>query len=147
MNASAATREKLDQSSSNLWLYRAPAWQIRLLVVLFTLALFAVNFAADRLLIREWHHPWVMMLASDAAAAVIIGWLVWKLAEYAQERRKRVAQRLQMISELNHHIRNALEAISLSAYTTQNQQAMETIAGAVNRIDWALREILPIAKK
>jgi len=52
-----------------------------------------------------------------------------------------------MIAELNHHIRNALETISLSAYTTQNRQAMEIISGAVKRIDWALREILPVAEK
>jgi hypothetical protein len=59
------------------------------------------------------------------------------------ERRENVASRLKTISELNHHIRNALQSIQLSAYSTQDQQAMKEISAAVERIQWALREVLP----
>jgi hypothetical protein len=51
--------------------------------------------------------------------------------------------RMQIISELNHHIRNALAAISLSADLSRNQQCTRVISESVHRIDWALREILP----
>ncbi|HYL94943.1 MAG TPA: hypothetical protein VET69_03975 [Terriglobales bacterium] len=49
--------------------------------------------------------------------------------------------RLQVIAELNHHVRNAL--ISLSAYITRDEEAIGRIMKGVDRIDWALREILP----
>ncbi len=129
------------------WWHRASRQQLGALVVLFTLVLFLVNFVADRLLVREWHTPVVMMAVSDAVAATVIGYLVWRLVDYSYQRRQRLAERLEMIAELNHHVRNALETISLSAYTTQNRDAMKAINEAVQRIDWALREILPIAKR
>jgi hypothetical protein len=40
-------------------------------------------------------------------------------------------------------VRNALEVISLSAYITRDEEAIGRIMEGVNRIDWALREILP----
>jgi hypothetical protein len=44
---------------------------------------------------------------------------------------------------MNHHIRNALAAISLSTDTIQNQQSIGVISQSVDRIAWALREVLP----
>jgi signal transduction histidine kinase len=139
--------EQVEPESTGSWFYRASRRQVHGLVLLSSLVLFLVNFLADRLLVREWHKPVVMMAVSNLVAASIIGYLMWRLADYAIQRRKRVEERLEMIAEMNHHVRNALEAISLSAYTTRNQEAIDTISGAVKRIDWALREILPLAKK
>jgi hypothetical protein len=51
--------------------------------------------------------------------------------------------RVQVIAEMYHHIRNALAPISLSVDTIENQQLIRLIADGVDRIDWALREILP----
>jgi hypothetical protein len=51
--------------------------------------------------------------------------------------------RMQVIAEMNHHIRNALSPISLSLDATEDQQLERVISEAVDRIDWALREILP----
>jgi hypothetical protein len=50
---------------------------------------------------------------------------------------------MQVIAEMNHHIRNALTPISLLADATENQQLVQVISDGVDRIDWALREILP----
>ena len=50
---------------------------------------------------------------------------------------------MQVIAEMNHHIRNALTPISLSTYVTDSQQRIRVISEGVDRIDWALREILP----
>jgi signal transduction histidine kinase len=147
---SSSVRERpaqVEPAARGSWFYRASRSQIHGLVLLGSFVLFLINFIADRLLVREWHKPAVMMAVSNAVAAAVIGYLMWKLADYAIQRRKRVEERLEMIAEMNHHVRNALEAISLSAYTTRNQEAIEMISGAVKRIDWALKEILPIAKK
>lgn len=49
-----------------------------------------------------------------------------------------------IISELNHHIRNALQVIlSRADLAIHSLPELEDIIAAVNRIDWALREILP----
>ena len=44
---------------------------------------------------------------------------------------------------MNHHVRNALQVISLSTFSTADQAQIDTIKPSVNRIQWALREILP----
>ncbi len=124
------------------WLDRISGWRLQLLVALVTLLFFTLNLLAERLLIWEFHRTVRIIVLSDAAVSLVIGFLAMKLIELAVERRRLVAERVRTISELNHHIRNGLEAIALSAYTTHNKEAIETIYGAVNRIDWALREIL-----
>lgn len=49
-----------------------------------------------------------------------------------------------IIAELNHHIRNALQVIiSRADVAIHGVTELEDIFSAVDRIDWALREILP----
>jgi len=57
--------------------------------------------------------------------------------------RRRYQRRLKAaVDELNHHVRNAMQ-------TVLNQQALcphcdsETLARTMQRVDWALREVLP----
>ena len=73
----------------------------------------------------------------------IAGWFVMRTLDQVIERRENVAARLKMIADINHHIRNALQSIQLSAYSTKDQQAISDISEAVERIQWALREVLP----
>ncbi len=114
-----------------------------MLVAVLTVLFFGANLLAERLLMWEFHRTVRIIVLSDAAVSLVIGFLALKLIEATIERRRLIAERVRTISELNHHIRNGLETIALSAYTTHNQQAIDTIYSAVNRIDWALREILP----
>ena len=49
-----------------------------------------------------------------------------------------------IIAELNHHVRNALQVIiSRADVAIHGLTELDDIFGAVDRIDWALREILP----
>ena len=49
-----------------------------------------------------------------------------------------------IIAELNHHVRNALQIIvSRADVSIHGVPELEDISSAVDRIDWALREILP----
>lgn len=61
---------------------------------------------------------------------------------YEQRRYKAIRERIATISAMNHHVRNALQAISYAPYTEQAKQ-IELIQQSVNRIQWALREVLP----
>jgi hypothetical protein len=60
-----------------------------------------------------------------------------------RERRDFVRERLRPISEMNHHIRNALQVISFYSYRDQDDKAVDLLKQAVNRIEWALNEVLP----
>lgn len=80
-------------------------------------------------------------LRADALSGAAVALLGMLLAHYLWERRQAANRRLEMIAELNHHIRNALEVISLSAYMTKNQDAIQSISKAVERIDDTLRGV------
>ncbi len=51
--------------------------------------------------------------------------------------------RMRMIAEMNHHVRNALTAISLSVYAKNDPHLEKITRDSIQRIDWALREVLP----
>lgn len=82
-------------------------------------------------------------LLAEIVTSLIVSCLVAKLVQISAERHRLNLARMQVIAEMNHHIRNALTPISLSLDATENQQLKGVIAEAVDRIDWALREILP----
>jgi signal transduction histidine kinase len=82
-------------------------------------------------------------MVAEGMSALIVGCLAAMLFRGAREHRQATRARLQVIADMNHHIRNALSPISLSASVVQNQQAIRAISEGVERIEWALREILP----
>jgi hypothetical protein len=75
----------------------------------------------------------------DLVLGVLAGLVVFA---YEQRRSKDIQQKLAVISAMNHHVRNALQAISYVPYTEQAKQ-IQVIQQSVNRIQWALQEILP----
>ena len=86
------------------------------------------------------HHE---RLLAEGLSAVVVTCLIAKLANITRQQRRLTMARMQVIAEMNHHIRNALTPVSLSADAIDNQQLTCAISEAVNRIEWALREILP----
>ena len=108
-----------------------------------------VSFLATELM-----HRWLVpdlgrnreRLLAEAFSALIVTCLVAKLAHMAREHHRETVARMQVIAEMNHHIRNALAPIALSVDAIENQQLIRIISAGVDRIDWALREILPREK-
>ncbi len=82
-------------------------------------------------------------LLAELLTALILSGLTAKLLQISRERQRLMLARMQVIAEMNHHIRNALSPVSLTLDSTENQQLRLVISAAVDRIDWALREILP----
>lgn len=78
----------------------------------------------------------VQRFGDDLLAGVIVG-----LISFLVERRRNryLAERLEIIALMNHHVRNALQAIKFAEHT--NQQ-VRVIDDAVARIEWALTEVL-----
>ncbi len=93
------------------------------------------------LLVPDLGRRWERLLA-EGVSAVVVALLTARLVHAANQRREAALLRMQVISEMNHHIRNALAAICLTAESTQNQQCIGVISESVDRIEWALREIL-----
>jgi hypothetical protein len=74
---------------------------------------------------------------------LLLGLLAGLMAfTYEHRRSKDIRQKLLVISAMNHHVRNALQTISYVPYAQQAKQ-MLLIQQSVNRIQWALKEILP----
>ena len=48
-----------------------------------------------------------------------------------------------MIRMMNHHVRNSLQVISFATSVPQQEEVARKVRDAVERIEWALREVLP----
>ena len=79
-------------------------------------------------------------VVDDICGAVIGGLFVY---HYECRRAKYLKEKLKTIELMNHHVRNALQVIVDSVYVHGQAQQIEEIQNSVNRINWALREILP----
>jgi signal transduction histidine kinase len=119
-----------------------PKWIARLIPLGVGLACFMITELMHYLLVSDLGRRKERWLA-EAVSAFLVSVLVAKVAAVVHRQYQVMLARTQVISEMNHHIRNALMAISASAYLSQNQECIRTISESVYRIDWALREILP----
>jgi hypothetical protein len=126
---------------NNICMYRnpqLPSLARRLCISLSIGLVFATIGAAVEAVIGA--HSWVSF---DSFDDLLIGFLTaGVIFGYEQRRYRTTMEKIQMISAMNHHVRNALQAISYSPYAEHEKQ-MKLIAESVSRIEWALREILP----
>ena len=111
--------------------------------VLAAAMVFVVGAGLDWFVLHENESRTIAISLSDTLAALVAGILVYRLLQLERSRRERLRQRLEIISEMNHHVRNALQVISLSEYSTDGEAQLEHIRESVNRIQWALQEVLP----
>jgi hypothetical protein len=124
------------------WWQRASTGQTIAAAIAFSALIFLLTIGFDFLATR--YRPVLsFMVIVDGAVALLCGALLWRIVQDARVRHRMLIERLAMVGELNHHIRNALESIQLTAHSSQNQELIEQIQNAVSRIQWALREVLP----
>ncbi len=130
------------------------AWGVSPRVIVMSVMVGLVSFLVTelmhRFLVADLGRHWERLLAEGISAVVVAG-LTAGFAEAANQRQEAAVLRMQVISEMNHHIRNALGAISLTTDSIQNQQCVRVISDSVDRIEWTLREVLlrrkPISEK
>jgi len=113
------------------------------LVILIAIAVSIVGIAFDRVLVHEGVPRYDLMAIADSLTGIVAGAFFWQALRRERERRQFVRERLRTISEMNHHIRNALQVISYYSEKQQDQKTVEMLGQAVNRIEWALSEVLP----
>jgi hypothetical protein len=133
------TEDKLPVES--FWTRRSGLLSL-LVVVIVSL----IGFVLDRLLIKEGLPRLDMMIFSNSLTGLFAGGLFWQMSREAKAHRDLVAERMKTIAELNHHIRNALQVIKFlggQSRTGLDEVQLQLINDSVNRIEWALREVLP----
>jgi hypothetical protein len=119
--------------------------RVRLIVVSLCVVLLVsvVGFGFDRLLRREGATRTDVLITSSGLTGIVAGFLFYTLSNQERERRRLVQQRLRIIAEMNHHIRNALQIINYATAAQSHADSVELIHRSVERIEWALREVLP----
>lgn len=95
----------------------------------YRLAFFEFDGATDRL-------PIEMMFG------LAFAWMTMKVAKKIYQHRMETSARINLVWDRNHKIRHAVEAITPLPYPV-NQQAIRVIREEVDRIEWALTDILP----
>lgn len=111
--------------------------------LLIVLVVGAIGVGFDQLLVREGVHRLDIIALSNGLTGIAAGLLYFQITRIERERRATTQERLRTIAEMNHHIRNALQVIAYASTATDKTQSVELIDQSVERIEWALREVLP----
>lgn len=124
------------------WFAHASRFKLCLMSGVVFSFVFVVNLLLDFVVAAAAGSSEVGYVVSDAVAALIATLLLLRSITLHNERREAVRRELCMVAEMNHHVRNALDAIRMSAELTRDREAINIISDEVNRIEWALREVL-----
>lgn len=118
-----------------------------LLTAVIGIVVFAVNLLQDVFLSAEGFSKWGTVVLSDVITGAIAGALFYQFAKNEKNRRELIRERMRTVAELNHHIRNALQVIKFWGAQHQNcaldEMQIRLMKDSVERIEWALREVLP----
>jgi hypothetical protein len=124
------------------WLTTATRARMAFVALCVGLIVFLILALVESFMVQVGFSPFLVMMGSAAVAALLTFGFTLMLLLQVHDRREAIREQLRVIGETNHHIRNALELIQFSAHTTHDQQVIESISGAVDRIQWVLRELL-----
>jgi signal transduction histidine kinase len=118
-------------------------WGIALLSLLFAVFVFMLGFGLDWVMLYKDDSIRQTIELSDAVSALICGFVFLLFLRLYRQQRATLRQRVEVIANMNHHVRNALQVIEFNSYSTSDQEKLGAIRSSVNRIQWALRELLP----
>jgi hypothetical protein len=106
--------------------------------------LFAVSYLADWVLF--WLNiPGVSTISNNLVIGACAAAAAYIWARYEAERQARAREKMILIVELNHHIRNAVTLLGQSAALEDGPTKLRLIDEAVDRIDRVLTELVPTA--
>lgn len=104
---------------------------------------FGIGVAAVGIVLEAFAegHP-IMAIESldNFSTAILTAILVFA---YEQKRYRAAMEKVRVIAEMNHHVRNALQAIVSCKVLPEQERQVKMIAESVTRIEWALRKVLP----
>jgi hypothetical protein len=113
------------------------------IVILIALAIGILTVAASVALDWAVHGIVRRIYASDILECVAASLLSGIVLVRLQARRRELLVRMQIIEDVNHHVRNALTGITLSAALRDDEALDIMVRDACDRIDWVLNVVLP----
>lgn len=118
-------------------------WKLALLTFCIFLLVTISGYGFDRMLNRDGVSRKIISGTSNGLTGLVVAGLFLELTRNVQSRRRLVQARLEVIADMNHHIRNALQVLSYGTATHGSKKETEMMRESINRIEWALREVLP----
>jgi hypothetical protein len=106
------------------------------------LVMFVASVGFDLVLLQRQETPAVIVI-SNGLVALLAATLVYTLLAFGRRQRRLIMERMEALNEVNHHIRNALQALAFTAGALQGTKEGVTVNESIQRIQWALREVLP----
>lgn len=118
-------------------------WKLVLLTFLVFALVTAAGYGFDRILNSDGVNRKLILAVSDGLTGLVVSGLFLSFIRNIQNHRRMLQARLEVIADMNHHIRNALQVLSYGAALHENDRETEMMREAIGRIQWALREVLP----
>lgn len=118
--------------------WRNSYWVIAVLAALIGLFSITGSIALDWLIHNVVRPVYASDILEGAVAGVVSGAIMVRM----QSRRRDLLSRMQIVEDVNHHVRNALTAITLSSSLRQDPELNAQVKEACERIDWVLNSAL-----
>ena len=106
------------------------------------LVMFVAGVGLDLALLKHQETPAAIVI-SNGLVALLAAMLVFTLLAYGREQRRLIMERMEALNEVNHHIRNALQALAFTEGALKGTKEGVTVSESIQRIQWALLEVLP----
>jgi hypothetical protein len=114
-----------------------------LVAVTFGLLMLVASLGFDWLLLRHRGMTDLTVAISDVFVGLLAGVLAWTLLGYELKERDKMEKRIEVLNEVNHHIRNALQTVAMALPRLEQHSEVEDLRAAIERIRWTLQEVLP----
>jgi len=108
-----------------------------------SLLVFMLGSLSD-LWLRQHADSLTVALLDDALVGMAVGVVVFL---YERRERQRLISKLETVRLMNHYVRNSLQVICYAASVAQREELAKNLNEAVERIEWALDEVLPGQRK
>lgn len=113
-----------------------------LAALLVGLVLFLVSYALD-LFMERMGVVAAETLVNNFVIAICGALAAYLWARFEAEKQARAREKMILIVELNHHIRNAFNLISQSSVVPDERERLLLIDSAIERVDRVLTELVP----
>jgi signal transduction histidine kinase len=113
-------------------------WIMLLIALCIGLSSILFSLTVDRFL----HGVFRQIFASDWLEALLVAAITAAALLRIQRNQRELVRRMQIVEDVNHHVRNALTSIVLSASLNEDPELNARIRDACARIDWVLSDVL-----
>jgi hypothetical protein len=143
MSAQASTSTQEQREQRHVAAHAPMSWKNSYWVIaLLALSIGILSIAGSITLDWVIHGIVRPVFASDILEAAVAAAVSGAILVRMQARRRDLLVRMQIVEDVNHHVRNALTAITLSSSLRQDPELNAQVRDACDRIDWVLNDAL-----